>query len=376
MILPIVSFLVSVVFTSIALHHTHRLWCLPLIIIPSYVSLTTAHQLGDIGDLWAIGLAIYFVHVTSVLFFEKWVLPRPQTKRYDFAAAYKIWSNPQMLNTSRQAPGAHQVEHPPGVVRFTIVRVIRIALYILLMQLSALYIFPGPFLPLTADDFSPTKQVYFRRLLGLYNGPPVTPRETAIRTLSATYWIWTSYLTLTAAHDTLALFFTLILRLDNTADWPHLFGSPREAYTLRGFWGRFWHRLIYRPYTNYARWMAQCILRLRPGSASEKRCVVLGVFLLSGGLHAVVNWAVGMGFGGEGEGGMKDVWWYGINFAAGAVERMVILRLKGLRKDYFYLWRGSGLERVGRVVGFVWVLGFFFWSIPKREYPAVYAILS
>lgn len=98
MLTPVLSFLTSVFFVSIALHHSRRLWALPLISIPAWTSLTTAHEFDDLADLWAMGLVVYFMHNISVLYLEQWVLPRP----YNFTAAYKIWSKHQLLNTSRE----------------------------------------------------------------------------------------------------------------------------------------------------------------------------------------------------------------------------------------------------------------------------------
>ncbi|BCR89621.1 wax synthase family protein [Aspergillus chevalieri] len=363
MFLPVFSFLTSVFFVSIALHHTTRLWSLPLILLPSYISLITANQLEDIADLWAIGLAVYFVHVTSLLYIEQWILLRPSPdKRYDFVAAYKLWSNPQLLKTARQVPGVHTVDRnhdlPQSRIRFTIVRVARITLHLLLMHLWTTYIFPGPFLPLTADDFSPTKEIYFRRLLS----GTVTYRETAIRSLSAIDWIWTAYLTLDCSHDALGILFTVILRLDETTDWQTpLFGSPGKAYTLRGFWGRFWHRLVYRAYTNYGRCVGQRVLRLRPGSVAERWWCVFMVFGISGCSHAVVmRWVWGSG-------GWREVWFFVVNFVAGAMESLVLKWAKG---------RVSFGFRGCRILGFLWVFGFFFWSVPKREYPNIHALLS
>lgn len=388
MITPILSFLTSVFVVSIALHHDHRLWALPLISIPAWISLTTAHELHDLAELWAMGLVVYFMHNASVLYFEQWVLPRPSpTKRYDFTAAYKIWSNPQLLGTSQQVPGAPRraTDAPPETrLRFAIIRILRVAAYTVLLYLSTVHLFPGAFLPFTKADFAPVKQVYFRRLLGLHHDPHdpsgvITVRETALRILTATHWILASYLTLNASRDTLAVFFTCILRLDEPSDWPaRLFGNPREAFTLRRFWGRFWHRLIYRSYGHWGRFVAQRLLgsrRRQPGNA-EKWCIALAVFFLSGVLHAVVTkWALHLEVD---LGPMGDVGWYCMNFAAGALERAVLGLVRGLFGPQLDRWetRVPGLQRMWQGLGFVWVLAFFCWSVPKKEYARGYAMLE
>lgn len=393
MITPILSFLTSVFVVSIALHHAHRLWALPLISIPAWISLTTAHELHDLAELWAMGLVVYFMHNTSVLYFEQWVLPRPsRTKRYDFTAAYKIWSNPQLLGTAQEVPGASPRratdETPPETrLRFAIIRILRAVAYLGVLSLSTAHLFPGAFLPFTKADFAPVKQVYFRRLLGLHHDPHnphdpsrvITVRETALRIGTATHWILASYLTLNASRDTLAVFFTCILQLDEPSDWPaHLFGNPQGAFTLRRFWGRFWHRLVYRSYGHWGRFVAQQLLgsrRRQPGSA-EKWCIALVVFCLSGVLHAVVTkWALRLEVD---LGPMGDVGWYWMNFAAGALERTVFGLVRGLWGPQLDRWeaRVPGLQRVWQGLGFVWVLAFFCWSVPKKEYARGYAMLE
>lgn len=388
MLTPILSFLTSVFFVSIALHHSRRLWALPLISIPAWTSLTTVHEFDDLADLWAMGLVVYFMHNISVLYLEQWVLSRP----YNFTAAYNIWSNPQLLNTSREvsrapAPGCSQSR-----LRFAVFRVARIVVYMGLLLCSTIYLFPGPFLPLTKDDFAPDKQVYSRRLIGISSFvTPTTLRETILRAVLAVNWIWISYLMLNIARDILAVFFICALRVDDHADWPvYLFGSLREAYTLRRFWGRFWHRLVSRSYGDWGRLMAQRLLGCQrsmtptasitttttkmPRTAGEKWCVALVVFLLSGILHGVVlKWSLGM------EADMSllgDLGWYCMNFMAGAVERGVILLARRLfRLDQWEkevprllgLWQG---------LGFAWVFIFFFWGVPKKEYGPVHVVLS
>ena len=82
------------------------------------------------------------------------------------------------------------------------------------------------------------------------------------------------------------------------------------------------------------------------------------VFLSSGAIHAVVTWELGYGCG-----YWEDIAWFSLNFVATLAEGLVqkvALRLLGGRLTHSIL---------GKVAGSVWVFTFFFWSLPKTQFP-------
>ncbi|KIM45589.1 hypothetical protein M413DRAFT_442253 [Hebeloma cylindrosporum] len=48
-------------------------------------------------------------------------------------------------------------------------------------------------------------------------------------------------------------------------DWPHLFGSPLDAYTVRKCWGRVWHQMHRRTFTSNSNFLAN-VLHLPRGT--------------------------------------------------------------------------------------------------------------
>ncbi|KAL4875656.1 membrane bound O-acyl transferase family-domain-containing protein [Aspergillus karnatakaensis] len=68
-------------------------------------------------------------------------------------------------------------------------------------------------------------------------------------------------------------------------DWPPLFGRMRDAYTLRGFWGKFWHQLLRRALTAFSSHLTQRIMRLSRPSVLERYINILVVFTISGAIH-------------------------------------------------------------------------------------------
>ncbi|KAE9395791.1 hypothetical protein BT96DRAFT_1043167 [Gymnopus androsaceus JB14] len=65
------------------------------------------------------------------------------------------------------------------------------------------------------------------------------------------------YCRLSQMYYTLAILGAVLLRLSAPEDWPPLFGSWGEAWSVRNFWGRTWHQMIRR-------------LCVSPGRSSQK----------------------------------------------------------------------------------------------------------
>ncbi|KAI0430339.1 hypothetical protein F5Y09DRAFT_341757 [Xylaria sp. FL1042] len=78
--------------------------------------------------------------------------------------------------------------------------------------------------------------------------PTLTMKALFLRTILSIRWIWNTYVILVIFHDILAIIFVSILLWDLPEEWPCLFGSLSEAYTLKRFWGVFWHRIHIAPF--------------------------------------------------------------------------------------------------------------------------------
>jgi hypothetical protein len=209
---------------------------------------------------------------------------------------------------------------------------------------------------ISPEDVVPVKQILLRRLAD------ISTRECVIRAYVSVLWIWESLVYLDGSNAILASFFVLI-GLDRPCDWPPLFGIPTSVTSLRTFWSRFWHKLAIQPYTYIARALAGH-LGLRPESFEGKILVAFVVFGLSGVSHGLVSWQIGRD-------GRTDVWWFLINFLACLAETIFLKCLSPVfgRSRELQLIKESWL---GTFVGRAWVFAFFFWSVPKWQYPAMY----
>ena len=166
-------------------------------------------------------------------------------------------------------------------------------------------------LHLSYADFHSSKQSYLRSLR------IVTARETAIRGWLVLHFVWSSWASLTAIHDLLA-FVHVAVGIDEPEDWPRLYGSVLEAYSIRRFWGKFWHRLVQRSYGAYGSLLSQKILRLPPGSHADRICVNFSVFLISGIVHAFITVQLGFKCG-----YWEDLAFFVMNYAALLTEEAV-----------------------------------------------------
>ena len=387
-LIPVAYFAISSAISMVALNvsQASRVYFLPFLLLTASLSFHHLNHLPSwygLNGLWGLFVTVYVVHITSALYVEQWVLPTEdghhdnyyedsydsQQTRWNFKAAYKIWNNPRWLNTPNEAPGISKAWQRTTMTEFIRTRITNLFVCSAIHFLVASKIFPGPFRPISIDDFSSDRETYIRSLLLSTEG--VTVRETLLRSVLAVQWISAAYVLLEGSHHVWALFFVVVVRIDEPDEWPPLFGSLLETCSIRRFWGKFWHRVVYRPYTSYASLLSRRVLGLEPHSIYDKLFVTFNIFLLSGTAHSLVSWQLGHRCG-----VWRDMAWFCANFVAGAVEMTFEKRIRAILKRRGYLGAYqtflSGWLR--KALGFLWVFAFFFWSVPKWEYPKIYCV--
>ena len=370
-LVSVTSGLFSVFVACVALNTSqpYRSYFLLPILLCAGIGFGTTNELDGaapgLGQLWGHALLAHVIHNTAVLYIEEWALhPSHEYQGWDLRAAYKVCLNPQLLGSPREVPYARRVSTSPSRLVFLGRRLGQLVVLYLINGCVVVPTFVGTFAPLSAEDFSLVRRGYFRRLLW---GPPVTRYETMLRAVFAVRWIWNNYVALCSAQTAIAVLFSVILRWDEPWEWPPLFGSPLQAWNLRRFWGHFWHRTVYRPYTTYGIWVSRRVLRLPGGSVGEKASVAMLVFLLSGAIHALVTWhSTGCGHWG-------DVQWFLLNGFVTAGETLVVKQWSR-RFGTGETWARRGL--LFRSAGYAWVFIFLFWSVPKWEYGKIHCTLS
>jgi hypothetical protein len=358
-----------------------RWLCMPFLVFFAGQSVLGSHHLSwpqGLSDLWGLSVVIWTVHIASLLFCEDpletlvttdiQATPR-STTRWHLRPAYKLLFNVRLLRAQQQADKDWFDDCDPqeseSTYRFCVTKSCRLVIIWLLHTQIEPLIYPGPFLPFTPSDFSPTRQVFLRRLL-LDTGS-ITVRETGIRACLAVRWIWIAVYEIEAAHAFLAIVFVAVLRFDTAEEWPPLFGNITEAYNLRPFWGRFWHRIANRSYTNFGRLVSRRGFGLKPSSTGDKIMRIFVVFLISGLAHSLVSWC-----GGDKRHYMLDTYFFLLNFLGGGIE----VTLPKLLDMTLGSKNRAHMIPMSRSIGYCWMFCFFFCVVPKWQFPRAYEQLQ
>ncbi|KAF6810101.1 hypothetical protein CSOJ01_06513 [Colletotrichum sojae] len=141
---------------------------------------------------------------------------------------------------------------------------------------------PGPPYPI-AEDFSSSNTIFFRRILLGYRDTEELDLKRA--TVLRLHWFFTGslqdYLNFTIGYDVLVIL-GVALHLDEPVQW-QLYGNPAEAYTVRRYWARWHHLIVYRPLVS---WAAKIVGR---GGTVRRYAHNWFVFVVSGLMHSAVT---------------------------------------------------------------------------------------
>lgn len=331
------------------------------------------------AEVLAMFILIYVSHMSCVLCVDKYTLPRKSGVDFDWAGGYKMLFNARWVGTNRQVsnitmrsrpdevcavPGTHRGDSPDLAGSFRHVCRLSRTLFVLRCILSVVFTLAAAkiynhmsttflqhyFGELEISDFLPDKEAYFRRI------GSVTIRETVIRVWITAFSIGYSVGFFNAVHNILAVVFVGI-GFDKPEDWPPLFGDIREATSIRNYWAKFWHRLVYRSYSSHGIWISTNVLRLPRSSRTGRLFINLYVFAASGAVHALATRQ-----GRHSCGYWENARFYLLNFLAIVLEAMVLAVFSKVTKGY------KLNNTVSKTIGYVWVFMFLFWAIPKHQF--------
>jgi len=329
-------------------------------------------------------IVIYMSHITCVLCVEKYVLPKKSSSYIDWAGGYKMLFNARWVGTQRQAPDIKLVSkqemdlemcspivaddssvtpankitsilRSPRAVFLRNRAISLLTIWVALKTYNYLFEeFQNSDVRLEMMDFLPTKGTYFRRL------NTVTVRDTLVRTWLVAYWVFYSIGLYTGLHNVLALIF-VGSGIDKPEDWPPLFGNMRDATSVRNFWGKFWHRLVYRSYTSYAVWIVKNVLRLPRNSIWGKMFINFYVFAMSGFAHAFAVRQLGFSCG-----FWEEVQFYCSSFVFILAEGLILSAFAKLTRGY------QVSKTVSNTIGYIWVFAWLFTTLPKSQFPKLW----
>lgn len=246
--------------------------------------------------------------------------------------------------------------------------------------------------------YADIKIFLFTRLFSSNTHAPnniITAKELLVRVITSLAFWTSSYFILQLLYGTPQLL-TVALGLSSSEQERPILGSLADTYTLRGFWGEFWHQMLRCRLTTIADWVTYDVLRMsRSGGGrvfglgkwppvSYTRLVarythLMCVFGLSGLLHHCIDIALGlawgqsgamqafmlMGVGIMGEDAVQWVW-FDVLGGGGGVESRRSVKLetdgKKSRKEPT-CWT--------RIIGYVWVATWLSVATPWYIYPSL-----
>ncbi|KAI1778778.1 membrane bound O-acyl transferase family-domain-containing protein [Hypoxylon cercidicola] len=325
--------------------------------------------------LWIPGLSFQFGMLDIITVFcaplilnaidKPLVLCERDTRARSLWTGYKLYNNPRMLPVNlppKENKGS--TETNKNLLFFVGCRTLKVAVIFGLR--AALEAAMGVvFGTISITEISPSREPMIRRLIS----GQLTSRDLLLRIFTTAYWLIETVAQLELGHLLLAVVFVVLLRFDRPEEWPPLFGHPREAYTLRRFWGRFWHRLLSPSVATWGRVLADKILGPRDKATARNLIVALFVFTVSGLAHVAVNWRLGQ------PALDRDILYFWVTFLAISCE-VAVTKLWTRMSSRYPFNAGSGQTRVfGRILGFVkfvWVFGFLIWLTPRLVYAKTY----
>ncbi|KAF9002703.1 membrane bound O-acyl transferase family-domain-containing protein [Cyathus striatus] len=167
-----------------------------------------------------------------------------------------------------------------------------------------------------------------------------------------------TYVSLSQVQAILSIVF-VVLGVSNPRDWPTLYGSWKDAYTVRRFWGRSWHQMFRHMFQTYGQFVSGVLLGL-PSDSSVATYVELYIaFILSGIIHAVGDYR---SFGSLHQGGSMRFFF--LQAVIITVEDGVcwIAKYLGVRRTAWWL----------QYLGYAWVTFWFTWTLPIWMGPLVH----
>ncbi|KAL3454157.1 membrane bound O-acyl transferase family-domain-containing protein [Aspergillus insuetus] len=196
----------------------------------------------------------------------------------------------------------------------------------------------------------------------------LTFRQLQARILAnAGVWI-TVYCTLDT-FDCLTLAAAVVLGDNHPEDWPPMFGSVHEAYSLRGFWSKFWHRMIRRPLIDFSTTLLRPIFitRAKPPDITFVCCV----FFLSGLVHVPMDIAI---WARTGVPSFPLFFFFCKNLIAILVETVIVHSYRSYRRRRG--WSAEWIGSVERALGYTWVFLFLSYASPPTYYLVLRALGS
>lgn len=385
---PYLLLCLSIIFTVTALH-CNIVSVRRFLFVPAYgLTLASFYRIGPTTTLLSPPYLDYALAVTCIL--NLIILPRilllqpfvfGETLQNNYSSlpgtswtrmtwetlhkSSKVWNNPRAISTIFKPRTACSRTY---LALFGTVRFLRVVLLTAVHHNLSLHVITPVFMEIRLDDLRPEKRGIVRRAFTDYR--QIESFEILLRLLLPLNWVWMNYACLEIYHDCLSIVFTCLMPIDDPDDWPSLYGSILEAYSVQQFWGRFWHRIPRYNLEAVARPISKSVLGEKTLHQAHKVFSAFLIFAFSGIVHALVAWRTTEGFE------ERDIVFFLANFACVAAERSIVYIFRHFFSAACVIdGNGRSEKTVGllpRLAGMLWVYAWLIWILPKWQYPKLY----
>ncbi|KAI9758079.1 MAG: hypothetical protein M4579_003210 [Chaenotheca gracillima] len=205
--------------------------------------------------------------------------------------------------------------------------------------------------------FDLAKIPFFRRL------PNLTKDELVVRGMS-TFAYWTTTYSMLSIFTSAFAILCVGSGISEPAAWRPNFGSPMDLYSIRNFWGLWWHQNLRSTFEGFSDFITEDLLHIPKGTLTSRYSKIFVPFIISGLLHYGSDLASTLSFREAGAFHFFLTQAFGIVLedAVTASYRYVTGQAKDAKAPT-PLWQ--------KLVGYVWVGAFQFWSTPMWSYPQI-----
>ena len=348
----------------------------PLILAPTLYTAVHARDAGPV-QLWNVYLGMMFgshyaFSALHILFLsgETYTPPPPsqRTWKSNLTFTLDIALNKRRINRPDRTANIPPHPLPPSKPRFLLTRTLRFLALYLTLDLLTIHPLPNPTITCAPGQERILHRLFYTTTLPL-------PSLLELVGIVLGYGLG-GVIGLSACYD-LAAIVLVAVGISEPADWPPLFADPREAYSVRRFWGVFWHQSLRIVLVSAAEAVVHSVLRVPRADTKAGRgrftrqlaryTKLLVALLLSGAMHLVSDRAHGVNV--QESGSIKFFFLQGVGMA---VEDCV-------QGAYRYLWgtkRGEKKENEKpavwiRALGLVWVGAFMVVTAPTWGFPVL-----
>ncbi|KAJ5629249.1 hypothetical protein N7528_002906 [Penicillium herquei] len=158
-------------------------------------------------------------------------------------------------------------------------------------------------------------------------------------------------------------FIAVLSGINDPSEWPPFYGSLSDAYSLRRLWNRTWHQCNTHKLRRISSYIVRNILGINSKGLVYCYAHMVFVFVISALMHYLTDLSMGLSISSSGAISFFCIQALGVLIEDSVCS--VYLSVCGISKD-------QPRSRSQKILGYIWVSSFLFWSLPAYVYPMLY----